>query len=245
MRQHGRTRGGVAFAVVAVTALLLAPCPADAQEEVEAPAATSPEAQAFLAGTQAIDEGRWADALEHFREAHRLTGSPVALFNVGFALRALGRAREARDAFDAVVAAADAPEDIRADALALRTEVARTIATVAFHGVDDPRADLRVDGRDVEQPPPWTLEVDPGAHTASVRLATYEIWDWSDELAPGSRTDVLVDLRPAPPAGGTNLVEEPWLWIVVGVVVLAGVGVAIWAVDDAQQLRPEAAVLRL
>ncbi len=60
-------------------------------------------------------------------------------------------------------------------------------------------------------------------------------------LSDGQMLDLAVELAPEPTVaagGGSNVLEEPWLWIVIGAVVLGGAAVGIWYADDQAQLRP-------
>lgn len=236
----------LSLAVRASALALLVPLFAGRVEAQEAASTAARERArtAFVAGTTAIEEGRWTDAITSFDEAYQLTGSPVALFNLGYAYRALGRYVEARDAFDGVLAA-DVDASSRAEAQALRDEVAARVAVLELRGAST--GEVRIDTQSLDDADPIVLDLDPGPHSASLHAPGFEPWEWVGELAAGSRTVVDVVLVPLPvlQAEGGNVAEEPWLWIVIGAVVLAGAGVAIWAVDDAQQLRPEAMVLRL
>jgi hypothetical protein len=57
----------------------------------------------FVRGTSFVENGQWADAITTFSQAYELSGVPPALYNVAFALRALGRHVESRDAFEALL----------------------------------------------------------------------------------------------------------------------------------------------
>lgn len=103
-------RGGAVFVLATLFGLVALPGPAHAQtRDVTRERAR----EAYQAGLAAADEGRWSDALVQFEEAYTLTGSSVALQNVGLVLRSLGRHREARDVFARLVA--EFPDDPGAD----------------------------------------------------------------------------------------------------------------------------------
>jgi hypothetical protein len=196
--------------------------------------------RAFEAGEAAAAEERWADAISAFQEAYDLTGVPTALFNVAYALRALGRYVEARRSFDELLTLALADED-RAEAENLRAEVDRRIAHVDVDGLDDGvEYELRLDGQVVDDPlsRPATVDCDPGSHRIEVRRTGYVAFEWSGVLGEGQRRSLTAELTPLP-SGGGNVAEEPWLWIVIGVVVVGAAVVGGVVGDDQAQLRPD------
>lgn len=198
----------------------------------------------FAAGAAAVDAGRWTDAVDSFRRAFTLTGAPSALFNTAFALRALGRLREAMRAFDELLAMADLGEAMRAQASELRDEVRGRLPLLRLEGLDaEARHVVRLDAEGVEDrgARPLVLEVDPGRHTVDVTRAGFDRFEWTGTLADGQRLSLAVELRPeAQPAveGGGSVLEEPWLWVVLGAVALGGAALAGWYADDQAQLRP-------
>lgn len=198
----------------------------------------------FEAGSAAVDAGRWSDAVDSFRRAYELTGAPSALFNTAFALRALGRYREAVRAFDQLLALDGVSEGMRAESTELRDEVRRRLALVRLLGLDpEERHVVRLDAQAVEDSGerPLIVQADPGRRTIDVTRPGYERFEWTGTLSDGQILEVAVELVPeaAPSTGGGNVLEEPWLWIVVGAVVLGGAGVLVWYADDQAQLRPE------
>lgn len=225
---------------LAALALLLSLCstlPAAAQ----AAGSREEAVQAFDDGTRLADEGRWADALPLFRRAYELTGVPTALFNVGYALRALGRYVEARAAFDELLTLR-LDDDDRDEATSLRAEVAGRIATVELEGLDAPEGayEVRLDGavREDDGARPLRIESDPGMHRVEVHRDGREAYDWSGTLGEGQTRTLTVALPELPGSGGPGIVAEPWLWIVVGVVVVGG-AITIGVVADIEaQLDP-------
>src|SRR5262245_24969378 len=55
--------------------------------------------EAYVTGVEAAKSERSFDAVEHFRHSYELSHTTAALYNLGVALRAPGRHREARDTF--------------------------------------------------------------------------------------------------------------------------------------------------
>jgi len=255
----GAWRGMVRLLVLLATAASTA----HAQEAAapEAAAAASGEAdprgrarERFVEGTTAMDEARWADAVEAFREAHALVGSPVALYNLGFALRALGRYREALEAFDALLGAGDLDEATRTDATSLRDEVRGRLATLAVEGLPAETITLTLDALDLADTGlrPLELPCDPGRHMLRIEAEGRLGFEWRGELDAGERRSVEAVLPPLPEtpreAPPRSIADEPAFWVILGVVLVgAGVGAGVggWAADEAAQLRPEATRLRL
>lgn len=240
-----------------VLAALAAPASLACAQEVAAEADEGPRDRArarFVEGTTAMDEARWADAVDAFREAHALVGSPVALYNLGFALRALGRYREALEAFDALLQGADLDEATRTDAAALRDEVRARLATLAIEGLPTETVTVALDALDVTDTGlrPLELACDPGRHVLRIEAEGRVGFEWRGEVEAGARRGIEASLprlpegpREAPPR---SIVDEPAFWVILGVVLVgAGVGAGVggWAADEAAQLRPEATRLRL
>lgn len=209
---------------------------------VEAQAGSREEAvEAFDEGTRLADESRWADALPLFRRAYELTGVPTALFNVAYALRALGRYVEARAAFDELLTLRLEDAD-RTEASSLRDEVAGRIAVVELEGLDAPEGsyEIRLDGvvHDDDGARPLRIESDPGTHRVEVRREGRAPYDWSGTLGEGQTRTLTVLLPELPGSGGPGIVAEPWLWIVIGVVVVGGAITIGVVVDVESQLDP-------
>lgn len=237
----------LALAAVLVASSIVGPAAAqdardgDARDEAR---------EAFQRGSEAAQEERWADSEREFRRAYELSGATSALFNRAVALRALGRHVEARDAFDVLLTDASALDPaVREQVETLRRESAARVARLVLGGLAPPGSAQRVllDGDDAadEGARPLDLEVDEGHHTLSVEQAGFEPFRWSGDASAGRAVtiDVALIARPeaAPsvvvvePEPGVDVVEEPWFWIVIGVVVLgAAAGITTGLMLDAQ-----------
>ncbi|MBX7196327.1 MAG: PEGA domain-containing protein [Sandaracinaceae bacterium] len=219
-----------------------------AQDAPPSDRVTRDAVQAFDTGSRAAEEERWSDALPAFQRAYALTRSEIALFNVGYVLRALGRFVEAHAAFNEVIARLDGAGELLEQARAYRNEVLGRIAHLRVDGLEpQTRYALLLDGtaREDDGARPLDLSLDPGSHGLSVRREGYMPFDWSGTLGEGETSRLAVELQPIP-HGGT-VADEAWFWIVVSVVVVgAGVGVG-FLVDDAAQLdaAPGRTVVRL
>ncbi|MEC7522431.1 MAG: PEGA domain-containing protein [Myxococcota bacterium] len=201
-------------------------------------------------GLTHVDAGRWADALERFEASYRLSGIAAALFNAATTLRSMGRHRDARDAFDQLLADHDDLDaGLREQAVARRHEEAGRVALILLSGLSDaPDARILLDGLavEVEARDPAELETDPGRHAVRVEREGFESWREEVTLTDGERTRLRVDLRAIETAApiivaeeGEAIHESPVFWTIVGVVLAGvGVGLGIFLYQDAQ-LRPD------
>lgn len=183
-------------------ALLALPAIGAAQDEPPQDAAPNPELarEHYQRGLQAIEDGRWADALEAFQESFRAAPTLPALFNQAVALRALGRMREARDTFARILQDyPDAEELARLSADMMGREANMRIARLEVGGLPepDPELQLRLDGAPIEDSGerPLVLEVDPGEHTLAVNAPGYELFEWLSDVDDGERVFVRVRLE--------------------------------------------------
>lgn len=181
----------------------------------------------YVEGTDLAAEGRWADALDAFSVAYARSGVAAALFNVATTLRSLGRHREARDAFDQLLAEhPEADEEMRADATRFRTEVAVRVALVMIGGVPRaPKLELWVDGarRSLDEARPVVAEVDPGPHSLRLELDRHAPWLWEGALGDGERLALEASLEPLPEVSSSR--RRPALWATLTLVVIAGLAV--------------------
>lgn len=220
-------------------AALLFSTTASAQEL--SPAERAEARALFASGQRAIDEGRWSDAVDSFDRAWQRTRAPSALFNTAFALRALGRYRDALRSFDELLSLDAVDDAMRAEATELRTEVRARIATVRLAGLAPAIAHtVRVDGASIDDDlaRPLALELDPGDHALDVALPEHARFEWQGALTDGQTLDLTVTLAPIAAPSSTSFLEEPWLWIAIGAAVLVATSIAIWYADDQAQLRP-------
>lgn len=199
----------------------------------------------FVAGQAAVESGRWADAVEDFRRAYELSRVPAALYNVGFALRALGRHREARDVFtELLVRHGDMEASLREEAERYRDEAAARVVALVLIGLDpDAAHEIRFDGERVidEGQRPVSIEGDPGTHALTVRRDGFEPFVWEGALRDGERRRIPVELTPSETAVESGSVfSSAAFWLVLGAVVLVGGGVAAAIlIQDARQLDPQ------
>ncbi len=181
----------------------------------------------FETGLSHIEDARWADALDVFRECYELTGNSVALYNVALSLRALGQNVEAKAVFEALEArhGDELPDDLRPAAEEMHREVAARVAVLELAGI--PRAaapiTVRVDGRGgVVSGPPYTIEANEGQRRVLVESESQGRYAWEGRLYPGQHLSLDVTLEAD--SGGI-----PW-WVFAGGGALVTVGVVILVV---------------
>lgn len=203
----------------------------------------------FAAGQAAVDAGRWPDALAAFERAYELTSVPSALFNAAFALRALGRFREAELAFSELLTLEGTRDDMRAEAEGYLEEVRARLATVRLLGLPEPEPELvvRLDATPVPDSGvrPLELRADPGHHVLDVSRPGFDRFEWTGELTNGEERTLAIELFPSSTGGGGgggDVTSEAWFWVVIGIVaagaVAGGVVGGIFA-DEAAQLQPD------
>jgi tetratricopeptide (TPR) repeat protein len=206
----------------------------------------------FQEGLEEVQQSRWADALRSFERSYALAPVGATLFNLGTTLRALGRDRDARDAFDRLLERhSDLPADLRSRATTMRAESAARVAVLSLVDLPaDPRAEVSLDGAprpdDGERPLP--LETDAGDHALVVEVAGYHPFRWQGRVADGARLDVPVQLEPdrRDPREEDGGSLPLWLGVAGGAVLVAGVVLAIVVITGSTDLQPNGdLVLRL
>lgn len=209
-----------------------APTASEASEEAPPSIEVEVARRLFQEGMLAIEQGLWLEALTSFRGAYELTRAPSALQNVAIALRALGRHREARDAFATLLREHALDPDTRREITALRDEVMASLATLEIAGLErHPDARLRLDGSPIvdDGTRPLRLSLDPSAHALVAELAGHEPFFWEGTLGGGARTQIELEFLPLARSDDTAL----HVTLVVGGVVLAAlvaglVGFIVW-----------------
>jgi tetratricopeptide (TPR) repeat protein len=248
--------------------LVLLPALAASAQEGSSGAEIAEARALFMAGQAAVESGRWADAVDSFSRAYDLSGVAAALYNLGFALRALGRHHEARDAFNRLLEEhPDFDREKRREARRYRAESADRVVQVSVDGLDDGvRYVIRLDGQPVADDGrrPLLVEGDPGTHTLTVRAPGFSPFLWEGELADGELRTVDVEMAAVSVGGsGTNAGTEHgsgngsrtgngsgtdasegfpgwgWALIITAVVLLAGGALAAYFIYDAAQLDGE------
>lgn len=168
------------------SAALAQPSPEDGRRAVE----LGKEAKA------AYEQGRWAEALEKFKQADAIVHSPVFTLYVARTERRVGKLLEARADFQKLLAEELGPNDpdpwvaahrdAKAELAQLEGLIPQVTLSLASPGSVDDRAD--VDG----QPFLWAkpLELNPGEHT--VHIASTPPYEQKFSIAEGEKKDVTI-----------------------------------------------------
>ncbi len=153
--------------------------------------------RAFERGVTSLQLGRHGEALLAFQESYQLRPAPVVLYNLGLALRGLGRYRDAIDAFQRYLAAPEQGADasrltaIRDETSQMQRSLIRLSVTVRPAG-----ATVSIDGR------PQTLEqglllTDPGAHVIEIAANGFRQFRQERTWRAGSESTLDVQLEPS------------------------------------------------
>lgn len=125
MRSKPLCSGILVTALCAATLLAAALCTsrALAQEDTERSSRDLEAQSLFEAGTIAFSDGRYRDALQHFRGAHELSQRPEMLFNIGAAAERLRRDAEALEAYETFLS--EVPDSDQRRQVEARIEILR------------------------------------------------------------------------------------------------------------------------
>ncbi len=197
--------------------------------------------EAFVRAAQAAEEERWADALQGFEQAYVLSGVPVALYNAAMVLRAIGRHKDARDAFDRLLR--DHPDyEGREEAETLRREEAARVAIFELASLD-PQVDytVRLDGRRVEVDRGATadIETDAGSHNIEAEREGYETFTWDGSIRDGERRRIEVVMEEIQREARRPIRQSPAFWIITGVVIVGAAVLTGILLQRGAQLEPE------
>ena len=197
------------------------------------------------AGELAAGNGRWADAVEAFEAANRISPAYTILYNLAYARRALGHYLEARQALtDLLEQYVDIPQEIRDVAREMRDEVGERVARITLHGLaEEPGIGIRLNGqiRTVGLQRPIELEVNPGSHALTVLLSGHEDFMWSGRLADGDERVVDVGFSAVVRESSGSVLGSPLFWTLTGLVLAGGgVGLGLWLHDRAQLVPSQA-----
>jgi hypothetical protein len=197
----------------------------------------------FREGRTLREEGSLGSALEKFKAAHALAGTPITAVELGRTYQLLGMWLEAREAWLEVSRIPHAPHEstntmrARDEAKRLESELAPHIPKILVHvGGAPPGAQIIVTIDDVEIPDAAIREprlVNPGAHTVTARVQGGAMSTTSVRVAADATAEAtLVVSPPAPSPSDPTPEPAPTLparshaiaYVGFGV---AGVGVAV------------------
>jgi tetratricopeptide (TPR) repeat protein len=216
MRPH------VGFAVLALVLFLLSAGACLAQDGLFA--------SHMKAGKEFVDNGKYALALEEFKNAHReRPSSKGAVFNMSYCLLRLKRYEHAFDRFQAYIAMNPGSSKVKKARLFLdqiRGELTKTKALLTLE-TDPTGAKVYLDGKVQDVPrTPVAFWVEAGSREITLKRDGYEDLVTTLELAPGDEkvrsltlkrkvvaaNPVTPPIKVEPKTTGSN----PWPWIVAG-----------------------------
>ncbi|MBL8680625.1 MAG: PEGA domain-containing protein [Myxococcales bacterium] len=177
-------------------AVVLQPSMALAQATSIAPPSDEPAArERFNRGVVALGESRFAVAAALFEESYRLNPAPVALFNLAFAYRGLGRYLDAADCVRRYLqnpgnTPADRVEAARAELVTLEQSIARVTLVVRPSS-----AVVTVDGQPARIAN-GVIELDPGRRVIELGLDGFRSERRELQLASGARDTLSITLSP-------------------------------------------------
>lgn len=227
MRRAARAHAALAtLLIVAARAHAQAPdMPIDVVPE-EAPEAGVLERarELFVAGSAAMDQGRFELAIERFEASLATAARPATAYNLAIALRGAGHPTRATEILRGLLAGDyGALRDVqRAEAETLRSAAAADVARVRIRLAAVDEVELRIDGLRIEDAVPgaWIERpLDPGRHaitaTAPARVPAERVV----VLERGGRAELELDLAPELRPGTLAVVgSEPELQVeIVGI----------------------------
>ncbi|MEM9188647.1 MAG: hypothetical protein AAGF12_05700 [Myxococcota bacterium] len=190
-------------------------------------ASEEPSAQAealFEEGTAALQEGRFAEAVERYTASLDLLPQLATAFNLAVALRGVGRTRAAVELFDELLDERYGAFDDawRATAEELRRETVREIARLSITLEGAEAAQLRIDGvpaGELRAGAPLLRRVDAGTHVLAALASGRATEDVSVRVERGG--EATVELRFTEEEGGGSAL--PWVLLGSGIAVVAAV----------------------
>lgn len=162
----------------------------------------------FQRGVELIGAERWADAILELRRAQELRATPAVLFNLGLALRAVGRNREAMAAFREFsrMSGATTNPELAARVDAYVQELTAGLGRVVLL-VEPPSATVQIDGVAVRANE--SVEVDPGRHVIIAAADGFAGENRTVEVARGSQSTVMLRMVPLVLSSRVTVTADP------------------------------------
>ncbi len=164
---------GKSLALIACVFLLPNLATAQATQAPQPPAQQDPRVL-FEQGRTAMEQERYADAIAPFERSYALRPSPVVLYNLAVAYRALGRMRDSIQSFERYLESPSRTatpaelQTVRAEVATMRSRLC--VLTVVLTPAE---TQLRINGR-AETVQNGTLSLDPGANVIELSAPGYE-----------------------------------------------------------------------
>ena len=162
--------------------------------------------QLFVQGLELSDNGKWAEAAEHFRRVKAVKDAPPVNYNLALNLAELDQLGEANELLTSVLASPDAKDALKRQAKGLQQGIQKRAGRVTFRLTGDSSdVFLLMDGREIKDPTA-TQYVRPGQHTVVVERDEREILNKKIDVIKGAKTEVrMTILARKAPTGSPDL----------------------------------------
>jgi hypothetical protein len=150
----------------------------------------------YKRGEEKAAAGDWAGALEGYKEANDTIPSAQAQYKIALTLDKMGKASEAREAYQAFLTMG--PPESMADQKANAEKRIGDLGTGSVKVASTPSgAFIKVDGETSTSQTPTTLTLKPGAHKIEVTKPDFEPMVKEITVMAGGTYDQAFELRPA------------------------------------------------
>ncbi|MEM9193951.1 MAG: hypothetical protein AAGF12_32550 [Myxococcota bacterium] len=187
----------------------------------------------FEDGRNALERGRFAQAIERLEESLELYSNPSTAFNLAVAYRGATQSLESVDLLERLLAEefGELPEDRQAEVQAMRNETQLEVSGLEVR-TDARNTHVELDGRAVDEAriavvertedgDLLQIELNAGEHVLALNAEGRRTVRRSLDLALGETRRLEVTLPEASLSEvSTSVFQSPWFWTVVGVVLV-------------------------
>jgi tetratricopeptide (TPR) repeat protein len=171
----------------------------------------------FIQAQTFYNTGDYANALELFKEAYRLTFAVDLLFNIAQCQRQLNLLDEARKSYNRVIHASSEPEIVKQSKEwieSIDNEIAKRNALGSIQVLTNPdSAIVFVDNNRIGAAPIDLGDINPGEHTISVQQEGFYPYELRFELQPGQAFSIRVPLRPEVKTEERDLLQPKYFYL--------------------------------
>lgn len=184
-------------ALMLLTCLLAPTATGHAQSPEDREAARKHSAE----GAKLMQQGKLEQAVDAFQHAYERHQDPRYQYNIGVALKALGKDAAALAAFERFLAdAQQVPPEFLADARKQKDALAQKVGTLEVVSTQD-NARVTIDGRESGVTPlSGGFKLDPGSYLLRLEKPGFESYQENVRIGIGKITRVEVALQPIPRA---------------------------------------------
>ena len=234
---HASQRYAAGVVLAAACALANPTARAERNRQANDSERSAEAARLFETATEHADRGETAEALEFFQRSLEIFPTTATAFNLALTLHDTGRVVEAIELIEQLMEGeyGELPPDRLTEARQQRRLYQREVAALEIHVSGATTAEIRVDGTRAgaaQADAPLRIQVDPGIRviTAQSGAATSET---EVDVSRGERKEITLVFDEADEAlfsplpsstsnqedSESSVFEEPWFWIVTGLVV--------------------------